>query len=130
MIGPHLAVGKPFGIATGCERLGTRLSLPRDHEHVAVGEPLDVVMKLVLMAVVGETPHPVAAPVDGLDDTTSPLATDERSVVVHLLGAQEQPVGEELGRLTGGAALGQRCTSCPLLSTRYVHVDCSGAISV
>src|ERR1700694_3209731 len=70
-VGPQLAGGQKSGVASRGNRLGRCLGLPRDHQDVAIGQFLDVVMDDVVVRVVVKLPGNCSIPGDALDASGS-----------------------------------------------------------
>ena len=96
-VGPQRLRVQELRAAPGREALGFRLELPRDHEHVAVGHRLDVVVVQLRGVRAHVLPHDLAVPV--VLAHAAALASAGEHLAVDTLAAQQVAVGQQVHRL-------------------------------
>src|SRR5262249_44069664 len=99
----------------GGDGLFDGLLLPDVHQHVAVGQPADVVVGQLRVVDVGVIPDELAVPGELLDAAAGAAA--EEGGIPDLAGAQQVAVVEEVGAQAGGGV------ALPRLDDAAVHVD-------
>ena len=116
VVGVQARVTHQVRPAPGGDDLLLRLLLPDDHQHVAVGQPGDVVVREMLLAHILEVPEELAVPVEFLNPAAGARAEAERRRLLST-GAQQVAVLEEVGTHARGVV------ALPRPHDLSLHVD-------